>query len=75
MELNEKELENVIAGSGLNYEESKEFHKNVFNKFKPATKDEEKAKENELSELSEEDLEKYMGGIRIEEEEYDSFTR
>ena len=66
MELDEKELEGIIAGSGLSYEEAKKYNEKVVRKFKPAPKKE----KEDLTELSEEDLEKYLGGIRIEDEEY-----
>ena len=74
MELDEEDLENVRAGTGLEYEEAR---KQTLSKFKEMDKKHEKDKNigQELGELSEKDLENYMGGIRIEGEEYDAIRR
>ena len=66
-ELSDEALEGVMAGTSLSYEEAK-----ARSKFKTVSKEPEKTSsiEDGLSEISEEDLEKYMGGIRIEGEEY-----
>ena len=67
MELDENDLENVLGGAPLSYEEAK-----ARSKFKDIDKKKEVKEElhPELGELSEKDLENYLGGIRIEGEEY-----
>ncbi len=72
-ELNLDELEHVEAGTGLKYDEAKERQEKALGKFRPMPEKNnnlEQSNEEVLSELSEEDLEKYMGGIRIEGDEY-----
>ena len=73
-ELSLEELEHVEAGTGLKYDEAKERQEKALGKFRPMPEKSADLEKNnadeELSELSEEDLEKYMGGIRIEGDEY-----
>lgn len=65
--MNENELENVKAGLNLSYEEAKASHK--FTSLK------DDKKEEEITELSEEELEKYMGGINMDAYEAEKYTK
>jgi hypothetical protein len=71
MELDENELEEITAGTGMKYDEAKEaFEKTAaFKKFKEM-KPETRKELQEIGEVTEKDLENYLGGIRIEGEEY-----
>lgn len=74
MELDEEDLEEVRAGTGLDYEEAR---KQTLSKFKKMEEKHANDKDlgQDLGELSEQDLENYRGGIRIEGEEYDVARR
>ncbi len=63
-ELNEDDLNDIKAGMHLSHEDAKRL-----NKFKEQTEI------NKKKELTEEELEKYMGGINMNAEKAEEFTR
>ncbi len=72
-EYSERELEEILGGTNLGYDEAKKRTEEALAKFKDVEPQEVKkvTESEQLAEVSEKELQNYLGGIRIENEEYE----